>query len=174
MHAARLDFQHRLEKTFTSVEYFVVKYPHIFPDMDLERLSEQFLNYKMLMEEDIPAEVKELAKSEEDYPHYQVDILWGYLKGVKKPGTNSLEFDLLFRVAEVIMTIPHSNAEEERIFPLMNKNKTPSRSSLDLNSTLSLLIVKTHVQDPLSWQPSRSLVAKAKKSTMLNNKKHKH
>ena len=76
MHATWLDFQHRLEKTFTSVEYFVMKYPHIFPDMDLERRSEQFLNYQLLMEEDIPAEVKEFAKGEEDDLHYQVDILW--------------------------------------------------------------------------------------------------
>ncbi|CAB4032496.1 PREDICTED: uncharacterized protein LOC106702191 [Paramuricea clavata] len=142
--------------------------------MDLESLNEQFLNYQLLLEEDIPAEVKEVAKCAEDDPHYRIDILWGYLKGVKKPGTNSLEFDLLFRVAEVVMTIPHSNAGEERIFSLINKNKTPSRSSLELNGTLfSLIVVKTHIQDPLNWQPSRCLIEKAKKSTKLYNDKHK-
>ncbi|CAB4036850.1 PREDICTED: uncharacterized protein LOC107326933 [Paramuricea clavata] len=138
MHATWIDFQHRLEKSFMSVGYFVAKYPEIFPDMDLESLNEQFLNYQLLLEEDIPAEVKEVAKCAEDDPHYRVDILWGYLKGVKKPGTNSLEFDLLFRVAEVVMTIPHSNAGEERIFSLINKNKTPSRSSLSLMSHFPL------------------------------------
>jgi hypothetical protein len=71
---------------------------------------------------------------------------------VKKPGTNSLEFDPLFHVAAV-MTVPHSNAGEERIFSLINKNKKPSRSSLELNVTLlSLIVVKTHIQDPLNWQ----------------------
>jgi hypothetical protein len=90
---------------------------------------------------------------------------------VKKPGTNSL--DLLFHVAAV-MTIPHSNAGEERIFSLINKNKKPSRSSLELNGTLSsLIVVKTHIQDPLNWQPSMSLIEKAKKSTKLYNEKHK-
>ena len=49
---------------------------------------------------------------------------------VKKPGINSFEFDLLFKVAEVVMTIPHSNAGKERIFSLINKNKTPSISSI--------------------------------------------
>ena len=34
------------------------------------------------------------------------------------------------------MTIPHSNAGKERIFSLVNKNKTPSRSSLALDGTL--------------------------------------
>lgn len=158
-----------------SVEYFVTKYPKVFSDIDLQRLNEQFLNYQLLLKEDIPTEVKKLAKDVEDDPYYHVDILWGYLKGVKTPGTNSLEFDLLFRVAEVVMTIPHSNAGEERIFSLINKkNKTPSRSSLNLNGTLSsLVVVKTHIQDPLNWQPTTSLIEKAKKSTKLYNDKHK-
>jgi len=53
-----------------------------------------------------------------------------YMHDVKKPGINSFEFDLLFKVAEVVMTIPHSNAGKERIFSLINKNKTPSISSI--------------------------------------------
>ncbi len=64
-------------------------------------------------------------------------ISWrGYLGGVKEPGSNELSFGLLFRVAEVVMTIPHSNASEERIF---SKNKTPIRSSVQLEGTLTSL-----------------------------------
>lgn len=36
MHATWIDFQHRLDKSFMSVGYFVAKYPEILPDMDLE------------------------------------------------------------------------------------------------------------------------------------------
>ena len=90
------------------------------------------MNYQLLVAEDIPAAVKESAGLEEDL--HQVDNLWGYLRGVKKTGTNSYDLDL-FKVAKVIMTIPHSNAEE-RIFSLSNKNKTPSRSSLKLDGTI--------------------------------------
>ena len=55
--------------------------------------------------------------------------------------------NLIFKVAEVIMTIPHSNAGEERIFSLINK--TPS-SSLKLDGTLSsLIVVKTHMHEEL-------------------------
>jgi len=93
---------------------------------------------------------------------------------MKKPGKNSLEFDLLFKVVEVVMTIPHSNAGEERIFSLINKNKTPSRSFLKLDGTLSSLItVKTHIDNPLQWQPSKTLLEKAKKATRAYNDKHK-
>ena len=70
--------------------------------------------------------------------------------------------------------IPHSNAGEERIFSLINKNKTPSRSSLNLDGTLSsLIVVKTHIDNPLQWKPSESQIQKAKKATKEYNDQHK-
>ena len=93
---------------------------------------------------------------------------------MKKPGTNSNKFDLLFKVAEVVMTIPHSNAAEERIFSLINKNKTPTRSSLNADGTLSsLIVVKTHLDNPVEWQPSATLIDKAKRATKSYNNKLK-
>ena len=72
------------------------------------------------------------------------------------------------------MTIPHSNAGEERIFSLSNKNKTPSRSSLNLDGSLSSLIsVKTHIERPLQWKPSASLLENAKKVKKNYNDQHK-
>ena len=117
--------------------------------------------------------MKESAGLPEEDPH-RVDILWGYLKNVKKPGTNTFEYDQLFRVAEVVMSIRHSNAGEERIFSLVSKNKTPSRSSLKLDGTLSSLItVKTHIEDPKNWQPPKTLLEKAKKVTKIYNDRQK-
>jgi len=168
--ATWLDFEHKLQKNFDSVEFFVLKYKQIFSDMSIE----QFLNYQLLTEEDIPKEVKERMGLSEENPHGRIDVLWGFLRGVKTPGTSSFEFNLLFKVAEAVMTIPHSNAPEERIFSLINKNKTPSRSSLKIDGTLSSLItVKTHIENPLQWKPPKSLVQKAKKATRIYNDKHK-
>ena len=79
-----------------------------------------------MREEDIPDSLKD----DPDGGHCNVDKLWGYLKDMKKPGTSICEFDLLFEVANVVLTILHSNAGEERVFSLINKNKTSSRSSL--------------------------------------------
>lgn len=93
---------------------------------------------------------------------------------MKKPGTNTPEFESLFKVAQAVLTIQHSNAGEERIFSLINKNKTPSRSSIGLDGTLSSLItVKTHIEDPLKWLPSGTLLDKAKHATSSYNKQHK-
>ena len=166
-HSTWLHFEDRLEKNFLSVEYFVMPYPAILHDVSIDLLNEQFFNYQLIEDKDIPVFVKECAGLAEEDPH-RVDILWGYLKKVKKPGTNSFEYDQLFRVAEVVMSIPHSNAGEERIFSLVSKNKTPSRSSLKSDGTLSSLItIKTHIKDPKNWQPSKCFIEKAKKVTKI-------
>ena len=133
INATWLDFENRQQKSFSCVENFVFKYDHIFSGIKIDELNEQFLNYQLLPDNAIPKEVKECVNLSEEDPH-RIDVLWGFLRGVKKPGKNLFEFDLLFKVAEVIMTIPHSNAGEERIFSLINKNKTPSRSSLKLDA----------------------------------------
>ena len=106
----------------------------------MDKLNEQYLSYQTLVAEDIPVSVKECAGLEP----YRVYLLWTYLKGVKKPGTSDSKFDLLFKVAEAIMTIPHSSAGKERILSLINQNKTPSRSFLKLDGTLSSLITVKH------------------------------
>ena len=93
---------------------------------------------------------------------------------MKEPGTGNLLFGSLFKVAEVVMTIPHSNAGEERIFSLINKNKTPSRSSLQLRATLSsLMVVKTHSSKPLEWRPPEEILEKAKCAARAYNEQHK-
>jgi len=83
-----------LKKSFSSIEYFVLKYPEIFPGMNLNQLLEQFLNYQLFSEAVIPKEAKANIDVSEEHP-YRVDVL----RGLKKPGTNSFEFNLLFKVA---------------------------------------------------------------------------
>ena len=114
-----------------------------------------------------------LKVSNDSDPFYYVDAFWGYLKTVRKPGSTEYEFDILYQVAEIVLTIPHSNAGEERIFSYISKNKTPSRSSLDIKGTLSsLTLIKTHIENPLEWKPSDELLQKAKKATKTYNDKH--
>ena len=133
-HATWLEFEHRLDKPFSSVEYFIVRYSSILMSIDLNKLEAQFLNYQLVDEEQIPEYVKASGR---------VDDLWAYLRN---------------------LTIPHSNAGEERLFSLINKNKTPSRDSLQQEGTLSsIMIVKTHISNPLQWVPTPEMLEKAKK-----------
>ena len=132
-----------------------------------QRVQNSFLSVEYFVQS-----VKESANLE-DKDTRHVDVLWGYLRGVKELGTNDLQFGL-FKVAEVMMTIPHSNVGEERIFSLINKNKTPSRSSLKLDGTLSsLIVVKTHIDNPIQWTPSEAMLQKAKDATRAYNEQLK-
>jgi len=60
-HVDWVGFESRLEKTFSSVEYIVHRYGTLFPGLDMDKLSEQFLTYQLLVEEDIPTSIKESA-----------------------------------------------------------------------------------------------------------------
>lgn len=175
-HATWIDFNQRLDSSFTSVEYFVGSFPDVLQDMDMDKLNDQFIYYQALSVHDIPESIKTSCSLSDDdeEKNCHMDILWGYLKGVKAAGSNEMMLDLLFKVAEVVLTIPHSNAGEERIFSYINKNKTPSRSSLSLLGTLSSIItVRTHIEHPLKWNPSESLLKAAKRATMEYNKQHR-
>ena len=148
VHTTWIDLEHRLEQNFSSVEYYIDLYPNVFVDMNMEKLNEQFICYQLLVTEDIFQAVSETCGLQNEDDVHHIDDLWLYPATLKTPGSNDKDFDLLAKVTRCIMTIPHSNADEERIFSMINKNKTPSRSSLQDDDMLSsLFIIKTHIED---------------------------
>ena len=108
------------QKTFMTVEFFICRFPNLFQDVDADRLAEQFMAYQVLPDDAIPLSVKTDAGLGPEDPHH-VDTLWTYLSCRREPGTNRLEFDLVFNVAKAVCTIPHSNAGEETIFSLATR-----------------------------------------------------
>eukprot|EP00794_Sanderia_malayensis_P002539 gene2539-2936_t len=82
------------------------------------------------------------------FPDLIVDVLWSHIANLKIPGTNVPRFSHLFKVAEIILVLRHSNSEEERLFSIVRKNKTDSCSSLKLDGTLSsILAMKSRFQE---------------------------
>ena len=126
-------------------------------------MQEKLLLYQLLSFDDIPDDTKELCNFGSKFEHpKRIDIPWGHLKDVKVKRTTQLQFDLLFRVVETVLT------------PMLEKNKsshtfekmTPSRSSLQLDRTLSSLVVlKTHIDNPVAWKPPQYVIEQAKKAT---------
>ena len=65
------------------------------------------------------------------------------------PESSAKKFCHLLKVAELVLILPHSNAVEERLFSMVRKNKTYSRSSLRLDGTLSnLLAIEVAIPRP--------------------------
>ena len=74
----------------------------------------------------------------------------------------------------VVLVTPHSNAEEERVFSMVRKNKTDFRSSLKSDGSLSsILTVKLNNKESSDkYEPSKALIEKSKKVTWEYNKQH--
>ena len=141
----------------------------------MNQLEEEFLQYQLFDEKNIPHDTWQSALvSQKEVEHYRSDILWAYLMTAKYPD-GSLMFANLAKVVCIVLTLPHSNAEEERVFSLVTKNKTKFRPSLKLDGTLSsILTIKSANPEPcFKYEPSTDLLESAKKATMNYNKDHK-
>ena len=55
---------------------------------------------------------------------------------------------------ELVVVLPHSNAGEERLFSMVRKNKTDSRSAFKLEGTLSTLLAMK-LQYPEDTSPQK-------------------
>ncbi len=109
--------------------------------------------------------------------HYRVDVLWWHIANLKLSGTNTPGFKYLFRVAEIVVILPHSNAEEERLFSIVRKNKTDFRSSLKLHGTFSSILTMkyTYPESEVTchrWLPDEKILKDTKKETSHYNKDH--
>ena len=85
----------------------------------------------------------------------------------------SLRFEKLGQVARLVLTIPHSNAAEERVFSIIRKNLTCFRPNLDPEETLgSLITIKLATEnEPLhNMVLLQKVLDKAKLATKEYNK----
>lgn len=103
-----------------------------FNASQMDKLQEEFIEYQLLQETNIPADVWEdatvriIENGEEEVKYYRMDNVWGYLSQRKRVD-GRLNFPTLSRVAQGVLILPHSNASEERVFSMVTKNKTISR-----------------------------------------------
>ena len=65
-----------------AVEYFISNFPHLFQDIDVNLLAEQFIAYQVLPDDAVPLSVKTDLGLKPDDPH-RVDALWGWLLGLQ-------------------------------------------------------------------------------------------
>ena len=98
----------------------------------------------------------------------RIDVVWSHLCGMSSLATGEPRFLLLSTVARLVLVITHSNADEERVSSLINKNKTYFRPSLALDGTLSSIVqVKLAAPDQCSiFEPLKEVLTKDKKSNL--------
>ena len=156
---------------------FYSRYPKLLAyssAAELSQLEDEFLRYQLLEESDIPEHVWEsaLVVDGETWFH-RMDMIWTYLKNKRDPD-GTFSFEKLAQVALLVLTLPHSNAEEERVFSMVTKNKTKFRPNLKLDGTLSsILTIKLANTEPChKYEPPKEVLATARKATAEYNKAH--
>ena len=142
----------------------------------LEILSEEFTEFQLLEEGHIPERVREAATVFEDkdreVKYYRMDQIWHYLASMKD-ADESFKFSRLANVAKLVLVLPHSNAQEERVFSMVRKNKTAFRPSLDPKGTLSCILTIKLSNIDHSFEPNKETLKKAKSATYEYNREHK-
>ena len=111
---------------------------------------------------------KEDTDGGEILTYHRMDMIWGHLRE-KLPN--------LSKVALSLLTIPHSNAAEERVFSLVRKNKTDFRANLDLETSLSSIITikmnrPASLQACHQFKPTKELLKKCKAACRVYNRAH--
>ena len=182
--ATFVDITMRTKAAFSQVTYFVERFSGLLPYSDLKKqdlLFAQFAEFQIMPDNEIPlhiwndAKVYEKQDSDaEQTEYYRMDILWGYLGSIKDQVTGQFKYKMIANVAILVLTIPHSNADEERVFSLVRQNKTDFRRSLSLDETLSsILTVKMASEEPCyKFEPPSAVVQQSKKVTRQYNQKH--
>ena len=127
----------------------------------------------MLEDDDIPASVREEAKSQTSDGRCRANLIWNSIRAMKR-ADGQCQFPRASSITLLVLTIPHSHAEEERVLSLIRKNKTAFRRNLDPNETLgSIITVKTELQNggpAHNYDFPPTVLSAVNKTTMQYNK----
>ena len=98
----------------------------------MAELEQEFHEFQLLQETEIPK-----SPSNEKYPDMadRKDIAWNRI-GEMTSADGAKRFKCLFPIAKLVLSLAHSNAEEERLFSLVKRNKTAFRSNPDPEDNL--------------------------------------
>ncbi|KAK6490362.1 hypothetical protein HHUSO_G4876 [Huso huso] len=178
-HSQFIDFQQKMDCDVNEALYFVYRFSHLLPYGDpkeQDKLSDEFLDYQLMEEKDIPRSIWEQAVSRvsEQEVYHRMDKVWAHMATIKSPVTGMPKLPRLSKVAQLILTLPHSNADAERVFSMIGLNKTDTRNALALEGTLSSIItIKMSGMEPNCFKYELSAEIKASKSAASSyNREH--
>ena len=178
VHARFVDFFQRANASLEDVEFILKNYRTVLPTTSREThlLQEEFVEYQLLSNEDIPKKVWDEAQrklsneenEEKSSSSFRMDVIWGYLSSLKL-GNGRHNFSGIKDVAKTVLILPHSNAGEERVFSLI---RIIIRPSLQVDGTLASVLTIKMANKESSFEPPADMLSSAKKATWNYNKEH--
>lgn len=139
-----------------------------FSAESLDKISEEWRILPSILEE---CQKKKLSlESVEDF--------WHSLSKMKN-FDDSLLFPNLTKLAEYALTLPHANADSERIFSIVTDVRTKKRNKLSHEALNAICVIRSHFQDKgtdctkYNWETSHSNIHQKMRSNILYDHKKK-
>lgn len=130
--ATVLDVSHRAKASFGNIYELLERFPGIVEEHEVPTLGNEFLDYKLLDDSELPS--TSFVMADGTIVSRRIDEVWFDLFWMKDPVKGANTFLVLAKFMTAILIIPHSNADCERLFSMVRKNKTESRSSIALGT----------------------------------------
>ena len=121
----------RVHAEWENISFFYDLFPVLMNRISTDDLYEEFTDYQILHDNDITDEVWREAKvvdglkrdveDEDDLNHYRVDILWWHISKFAIPVTLVKRFKLLSKPADLVLVMPHGNADLKKLFSIVQK-----------------------------------------------------
>ncbi|XP_033757996.1 uncharacterized protein LOC117340342 [Pecten maximus] len=151
----------RSSKTSDAVIRLIKRFPSLSTDENLQQLQDQFDDYMLSPDSDLPPITDDLDK------------FWGEMSKQKDVFCKSDRFDVLSKLAFALLSLPNSNADSERAFSMVRKITTDFRSDMNNDTLCALLSTKINCDsDCCDYQPSTNVLKMAKTATTTYNVKH--
>jgi hypothetical protein len=150
------DVTNRTRASTLDFNYFLQRFPCLIPrTCTVDQLEMEFATYQSL------TSIKEMDR---------IDHTWKSL-GELRDEAGELMFPNLSAVMLGILTIPHSNAQCERIFSCVRKNKTDQRACLGSETLDALMVCKTRPNELRQYSDDQLKKIKSAYSVSLSSKK---
>lgn len=134
--------------------------------LNFMKIMPRIVNVEQYQEIDDEWRLLPLHKIEDDMLNSETGRFWNHIKNIKNDDDEFL-FKNLVEFALNVLSIPHSNAECERIFSNINLIKTKSRNRLITKTIDGLLLAKQLVKyggDCTKFQASKEMCQKMTKN----------
>ena len=106
------------------------------PDVDAEQLKEEYEDFQLLGEDAFT-----LVEDGESRP---IDHVWADILAMKTP-LGVIRLPLMATVMAPLLSLPHSNADVERLFSILRKVHTEARHSLNADTITAYLQCKLNI-----------------------------
>ena len=150
------DVSNRTKANFGNVYALLDRFPGIVDEDEVTTLENEFLEYQLLDDSDLP---------DTSVVNRRIDDVWCEIFAMKNLVTGEKRFPILEKFMTAILTIPHSNADCERLFSMVRKNRTESRSSMAVGTLSALIATKVNLFRELKcfqFKPGKDVFRRAK------------